>query len=209
MTEQPETPQAPQQPETPDATAADAGQSFTQAQLDAIIAERLKRAKESNTQELLQTLGVEDLDTATKAIKEAAAAKQAQMSELEKAQAEVAAANEKAAKVEAEAKAIKATAEEALLRAAVMSAATMFNDASDAWLHIDRSRIEVQADGTYKGIDEAIKAVIEAKPYLARQGQQPNLGTPTPARKRIAQTWQTQQTKTEQSEPPRRPLVRF
>jgi uncharacterized protein (DUF2147 family) len=152
---------------------------FSQDHVDAIIKERLGRATEMATTELLEKLGVGDIDTATKAIKEAEATRLAQMSELEKSQAETVAANEALAKMEAEIVATKATAAEALLRAAVTSAAANFNDPDDAWVHIDRAAIELKPDGTYKGLDKAIKALVEAKPYLIKSDDSPNLGTPT------------------------------
>lgn len=181
--------------------------TFTQAQVDTIIADRLKRSKVSTTNELLESLGVETLEAATKAVKDAAATKAAQMTELEKAQAETVTASEALVKVQAEMESTRATAAEALLRAAVISAATGFNDPNDAWTLIDKSSVEVQTDGTYKGIDEAIKALLESKPYLAKTTEK-NLGTPTRNNKNITQAWQNQQ-QSEKPALPRKPITRF
>ena len=181
------------QPEPIDATAADAGQgqpaptTFTQEQFDAILKDRLARAMSTSTSkakaDILAELGIEDVATAKKTLAEAETTRKAQMTELEKAQAEIAEAQAAATKATAEAAAIKAAATKDLLKAAIISKAGQFEDPMDAWSFIDRSKIEAQEDGTYKGIDEALKALTEAKPYLVKADN----GTPgpgTPARRK-------------------------
>ena len=178
------------QPVTDNATAAEAGQpwqadpvTFTQEQLDAIIADRLDRATTKTKADLLAELGIEDTATAKKTLAEAEAAKAAQMTELEKAQAQIAEAQAAAAKATTEAEAIKVQAAEAMLRAAVISKAGAFNDPMDAWSFIDRSKIEANEDGTYKGVDEALAALAEAKPYLVKaDSAQTGPGTPSRAK---------------------------
>lgn len=71
--------------ETTTASAADANaKTFTQADLDRIINERLKRAEEAATKKALEKLGVESLDTAAEALKQAKAREQAEMSEIDR-----------------------------------------------------------------------------------------------------------------------------
>ena len=184
-----------EQPGTTDATAAGDGQgqaaptTFTQDQLDTILKDRLAQAKRSTEAELFIELGIEDAATAKKTLADAKAAQAAQMSELEKAQAQVTEAQAQAAQATTDAEAIKAEAAEALLRAAIISKAGTFNDPMDAWSFIDRSKIESNEDGTYKGIDEALKALTEAKPYLIKEvNGQPGPGTPArPKPKTIAE----------------------
>jgi guanyl-specific ribonuclease Sa len=179
-TEQPE--------ETTNATAAGDGQgqaapvTFTQDQLDAILKDRLERATTKTKADLLAELGIEDAATAKKTLAEAQAAREAQMSELEKAQAQIADLEAQSAQAKIEAEAIKAQADEALLRAAIISQAGNFNDPADAWSFVDRTKIEAQKDGTYKGIDEALKTLVEAKPYLVKANGQPGPGTPARAK---------------------------
>ena len=175
-----------EQPETTDATAAGDGQgqpapaTFTQEQLDTIVKDRLARATTKTTADLLTELGVENVATAKKTLTEAKAAHEAQMSELEKAQAQIVEAQAQAAQATAEAETVKAQAAEALLKAATISQAGNFNDPNDAWSFVDKSKIEIQEDGSYKGIDEALKGLIEAKPYLVKaEGSGPGPGTPT------------------------------
>ena len=177
-----------EQPETTDATAAGDGQgqpaplvTYSQDQIDEMLKPRLDRARDKAKVDLLAELGIEDATTAKRVLAEAEATKKAQMTELEKAQSEIAEAQALAAKATTDAAAIKAQADEALLKAAIISQAGNFNDPMDAWLFVDRSKIEAQDDGTYKGIDEGLKTLVEAKPYLVKTDS----GTPgpgTPAR---------------------------
>lgn len=174
------------QPENDNANGGGDGQqgqpapaTFTQEQLDAILADRLERAKTKTKADLLGELGIEDVATAKKTLTDAQAAHEAQMSELEKAQAQIVEVQAQAAQATTEAEAIKAQAAEALLKAAIISQAGNFNDPNDAWSFIDRSKIEVQEDDSYKGIDEALKTLIEAKPYLVKAEGSSGPGTPT------------------------------
>ena len=204
-----------EQPEN-NATAAGDGQpgqpapaTFTQEQLDAIIKDRLDRAEAKTKADLLGELGIEDLKTAKQTLSEAEAARAAQMTELEKAQAEIAKAKELADKATTEAEAIKAQAAEALLKAAIISQAGQFNDPLDAWQFIDRSKVEVSEDGTYKGIDEALKSLIEAKPYLVK-ADGGNPGTPAKARTQtIAEKLLNKQPGGAKKPEPARPKVNF
>ncbi len=179
----------PEQPEDPNADGGGSGEgqpasvTFSQEQLDAIVKDRLARATTKTQADLLAQLGIEDVATAKKALAEADAARKAQMSELEKAQAEIAEAQAAVQKATADAEVIKAAAAEALLKAAIISQAGNLNDPMDAWQFIDRSKIELQEDGTYKGIDEALKALAESKPYLVKVANG-NQGPGTPARAR-------------------------
>ena len=208
-------------PETTDATAADAGQgeptptTFTQDQLDAILKERLARAMSTFTSkakaDVLAELGVEDLATAKQTLAEAETAKKAQMTELEKAQSEIAEAQDQAAQATTEAEVIKAEAAQALLKAAIITQAGSFQDPMDAWSFIDRTKIEVNEDGTYKGIDEALKTLIEAKPYLIKTDS--NTTRPgTPARtkpKSIVEKLLEKNQQQQGGEQPRRSTVKM
>lgn len=205
------------QPVTPNAAAADAGQAgqpapiaTTQEQFDAMVKDRLERGSEKAKADVLAELGIEDVATAKKTLAEAQAAKAAQMTELEKAQAQIAEAQAQAAQSTTEAEAVKAQAAEALLRAAIISQAGSFNDPNDAWQFVDRSKIEVQEDGTYKGVDEALKAVADAKPYLVKADGQPGTGTPArPKRQTIVEKLIEGQQKKEAAGEPRRSTIRM
>lgn len=178
-------PTTPEQPEDPNADGGGSGPgqpapvTFTQEQLDAIVKDRLARSTAKTQTDLLAQLGIEDVETAKKTLAEADEARKAQMSELEKAQAEIAEAKAEAEKATAEAEIVKAVAAEALLQAAVISQAGNLHKPTNAWHLMDKSKIKTNEDGTYEGIDEAIKALIEEQPHLAKPdngGQGP--GTP-------------------------------
>lgn len=181
----------------------------SQAELDAMFKPRMAQAAKQAEAKMLETLGVENVDALSKAIKDAEAAKQAQMTELEKAQAEIATAKEKAATAEAEAATVKAAAEKALLKAAVISAAGTFQDPNDAWLYVDQSKITVNEEtGEYEGIEDAIKAVAEAKAYLLKQEDtNPNRGTPPRKQTSVQRTWQ--QTQQPPQNTPPVPTIKF
>jgi hypothetical protein len=168
-------------PEKDNANGGADKRTFTQTELDALFAERARQAKQSGIAELLKELGVENPDQVKAALKAAEDAKKAQMTELEKAQAEAAEARKKAEEAEAARQGIEAKAAEKLLRAAIIAEASKagFNDPNDAWLYIDRSAIKAKDDDSYEGLDKAIEAVVKAKPYLVKQQQQgSNQGTP-------------------------------
>lgn len=193
-----------EQPEKQDATAAGDSQpgqqtlaKFTQEQLDAIVKDRLERATTKTTADLLAQLGIEDIKTAKETLEAAKKSREAQMTELEKAHATIAALEAQSEAVKIEAEAIKARADEALMKSAIIAKAGNFNDPMDAWQFVDRSKIEVSEDGTYKGIDEALKTLTEAKPYLVKvgNGNEPTgPGTPTrPKMKTVAERLLEQQ----------------
>ncbi len=132
------------QANTDTTTAGDAGKTFTQAELDAIIEKRLARAKKD----------------ADKALEDER--KKAQMTEAERL---------KAAKDEAEAKAEKAlaTANEVLVRAEVKSIAADMGlvDGDAAYALIDRDSVELK-DGKVKGVKEALEALVKEKPWIKK-----------------------------------------
>lgn len=154
--------------------------SYTQAELDRMFGERTRQARKAGIAELLKELGVEKAEDIKAALQKAKEAEEAQLSELEKA-------NKRAADLEAKAKQAdeartiaEVRAQEKLLKAAVMAEATRqgFNDAADAWQFVDRTKIEAGEDDSFKGLDKAVKAVLEAKPYLAKAEERPRIGTP-------------------------------
>ncbi len=163
---------------------------FTQEQLDAIIKDRLERATTKTTSDLMAQLGIENVDEAKKTLEDAAKLKQEQMSELEKVQAQVTEAMAQTAQAKADMEAMKLKTDEALLQAAIISKAQSFNDPMDAWLFIDRSKVKTDEDGSYNGIEEALKVLSETKPYLVKVETNGNAksGTPTrPVSKTVAE----------------------
>ena len=75
-----------------------------------------------------------------------------------------------------------AKANERILKAEIRAAAAgKLADPSDALVHIDLSKFEVGADGEVdaSAIEAAIKSLLESKPYLAAQGGQTVITSPT------------------------------
>lgn len=70
--------------ETTTTSAPADAKTFTQADVDRIISERIKRAEETATKKALEKLGVENLDSAAEVLKKAKEREEADMSELDK-----------------------------------------------------------------------------------------------------------------------------
>ena len=86
MTGEPEATVTVAPPETqPEKTGGISEAKFTQADLDRILSDRLRRAEESTLKKVLDGLGVENLDTAKAALKAHSESEASKKSELEKA----------------------------------------------------------------------------------------------------------------------------
>lgn len=124
-----------------------AERTFTQAELNAIIDDRLKRERGKYA---------DYADLKARADK-LAEIETAQMGELEKAQA-------RAAALEAERDRVQQHAQDTLLRAAFIAAAAIAGAAhpEDAFALADRGSISIGDDGKVVGVDDAVKALVEA-----------------------------------------------
>lgn len=124
--------------------------SFTQADVDRIVQERLARAK--------PPADYDELKAAAKRLEEIEAANQ---SDLEKAQS-------RADEAEKRAEQAQSRANDALRRAAVMSAATTAGaiDADAVIAMLDQDAVTIGDDGQVTGAEDAVKALLESKPYL-------------------------------------------
>lgn len=157
---------------------------LTQEQFNAALADRLKRDREAQQSKLLQSLGVESLDDATNALAELKKLKESQLSESERLQKQLDEATQAAEKARQDAAAAIAASNERLMKAAVIAEASkseygIHEDArADLWLFVDKSKITVNENGDYEGVSEAIKATIEAKPYLKGEAKQTMPGSP-------------------------------
>lgn len=134
------------------ASSADtADRSFTQADLDRIVKDRLARQK-------AQFADYDELKAKADKLAEFEAANQ---TELEKAQ-------NRAAELERQAQEATERAQQALLRSAVVAEAARKNviDPDAALALLDKSTLDLDADGSPKNIAEAMDALLKAKPYL-------------------------------------------
>lgn len=130
------------------------GTSFSQADVDRIVQERLARQK-------AQFKDYEDLKTKAAEFDKIA---ESQKSELQKAQERAEAAEREKAEVQERAQRLLT---DASLQAA---AAGKLADPTDVAL-IDRSAIEYGEDGKPTNVAALVDALIESKPHLAAQGQ--------------------------------------
>lgn len=137
--------------------------TFTQAELDAHIAERLKREREKYA----------DYDTLKTRAAKLQEIEDAQKSAEQKLQEQLTTLQQQTEKAQADRRA-------AVLRSAIVAAAAKadMTDPADAYSLLDLSKIELKDDDTATGVDEAIKALIETKPYLVKTA--PGRQAPTP-----------------------------
>jgi hypothetical protein len=130
--------------------------TFTQAELDALIRDRLARERNKYANYDALVAKAEKLD----------AIEEAQKSELQKAQ-------EAVEKAEREREAGLARANERLIRAEFIAAASRLQvkHPADAFALADRSAIAVTEDGKVAGVKEAVEALVE-------NGRLPLMGKP-------------------------------
>lgn len=145
--------------DSPDQTATTAAErSFSQADVDRIVQDRLARAKATPPADY------EDLKAKAARLAELEAES---MSELEKERAARAQAEERAAQVEADAR-------ETRLRAAILGEAAKADrkvvDPDAVVALLDRSTLELADDGTPTNIAEAMDSLLKARPYLVASG---------------------------------------
>lgn len=153
MSEQPAAPQT-TEPQPPAEEPKGGEERFTQADIDRIVSDRLKRerSKLGDLDELRQKAArFDELEAANK-------------SELEKANERIAAAEKKA--TEAEARAKRAAVESAVSAAAAKAG---FIDPDDARRFIEADSIEFDGDEP-RNLDKLLGALAKSKPHLVKAG---------------------------------------
>lgn len=176
-------------PPAPPPAVPPPARTFTQAELETILGERLSGVSKTKETEILAKLGFKSLEEVTVAITEAAELKKSQMSELEKLQADLKVAQDKVVTAETEKTTALAQASEKLLKAAVLAEAVAANfrpeAVNDVWLIVDRSKIK-EKDGDFEGVKEAVALVGTAKPFWLKAEEKPKpQGTPKPGDKKL------------------------
>jgi len=154
------------------APTAQTGRTFSQAEVDDLIKARLDRERKRAEQKLNESLGqYADYET----LKEQAAKwqeiEEANKSEAQKAADRAARLEKRLAEIQSENARLAEDYQKAQMKTAVVSAATRlgFADPSDAWAFLDPSALQID-EGEIKGVEEALKALAEAKPYLLQTG---------------------------------------
>lgn len=160
--------------------------AYSQIELDAMFAERAKRAKDQAQADILKLLGVENFDIAKRLLSQQQEAEEAAKSELTKAQEAATKANALAEQLKAEKDQAIAQARERVMRSAVIAEAMKQGFRSEAvddvWLVIDKTGIEDDEKGEFKGIAQAVEKVAKERPFWLGSSNQksPNQGTPKP-----------------------------
>lgn len=172
---------------------------FTQADVDRLVGERAVRAKEAAHKELLESLGVEDIEAAKKTIADAKAKAEADLTEIQKANKALEDANKKAEGYEAQIKVMLAKQKldhrDSKIREAAQTEKAKYPADTISWAERE-AKTELDAlmaeDGTID--DKAVKALVQAhkkaRPELflgGGVGSPSNTGgtPPSPDKKRI------------------------
>ena len=141
--------------------------TFTQAELNSIVADRAKRMMS----QMMGDLGFDNADALKGAVKELADIKEAQMSELEKAQARI--TELEAASAEAQERAVQT-----LIRSAFLAEAAKLGAAhpEDAYLLAELDKVDIDEAGNVQGVAEVVAALAEAgRLVMAGKAKAPNL----------------------------------
>lgn len=179
----------------PDAGGNGGAKTFTQEQLDAIVADRAKRAEESALKKHYESLGVKDESELAALVKAQRDADAKNKTELQKATDDAAKAKAEVDKVKAEADLKLSEANKRLLDSEIKREAgrTVLDKEGkpvrlafrpeaidDIPVLINREGIKDE-NGKYLGIEEALAALAKAKPFLLVDGKpEAGKGTPKP-----------------------------
>jgi hypothetical protein len=160
--------------------------TFTPEQQEALnkmFGERAEQGRRTGQTELLKELGFEKPEDLKAALAEATKLRDAQKTELEKAQDAAKKAQDALTAAQAEKDTALKSASERLMRAEVMTEAMKHNPPfadgalDDVWLFVDKSKI-AEKDGKFSGVAEAINEVAKAKAYLLKAPAAKGPGTP-------------------------------
>lgn len=146
--------------------------TFTQADLDRLIQDRLQKQEQS----FLNKLGVSKLDDAKTAV-----GKVKEIEDAQKTQAERDA--ERLHEYEYKVMQLEEANKGALFRADfVVQASKPGLVAGDrleaAWKLLDRSKLSINDNGEVEGTDDALKALLETYPFLKSEPSKPNVPAP-------------------------------
>lgn len=187
---------------TPPDAGGNGGKTFTQDQVDALVGNARKEGRDGGVSKLLKDLGVENADSLKALVDNAKKADDANKTELQKLNDQLALAQKKATDAEAQAAKDLAALKERVLVSEIKIAASnpvldkdnnMVRAAfraealGDLAVLIDRSLIN-EKDGNYEGIDKALEALAKSRPFLlAESSAEPRKakGTPNPAKKPV------------------------
>lgn len=161
---------------------------FTQADIDRIIGERVKRGEESAVSKLLESFGVKSTDDIKAALEKIKTLEDAQKSELQKAQDEAAQWKAESEKRKTDGELALSKANERLLQSAVMLEAQRQNvddaEVVSVWRELKeasklREKITQRDDGEFENVSDAVKEILKQHPKWLKATQTRGVGTQT------------------------------
>lgn len=147
----------------------DEGKTFTQDELDEIIAKRLERERK-------KYVGFDDLKKKVEEYEKAIEKKKLEdMSEKERAEEIAKKAEEEKAKLAEQLELLQKQVKQEKITNEFIKLATANNIAyiDDALKLADLSGVEVDEDGKVEGVEDAVKALVADKPFLLRAKKDP------------------------------------
>jgi hypothetical protein len=158
-----------------DKTPKDEPKTFTQEDIDKVVAERLTRERKKYTD-------YDELKTKVSEYeKKSEERRVADLSEKEKAEELTKKAQEERDALTKELEQAKSAVKSEKIRTAFITSAQKngVEYLDDAYKLADLSSIEVTEDGSVAGIDDVVKALVEAKPFLAAKAKPTQIGRAT------------------------------
>jgi DNA repair exonuclease SbcCD ATPase subunit len=139
--------------------------TFTQAEIDEMIQKRLKREKEKQAELDAKLKRLEEFEKAEEYRKKAA------MSEADRLKAEKEEAAKRAEEATEKAKKAHESANQRIINTEIKSIARSLNanDPSDVLALLDKSVVDIDEEGNVNGVEDAVKALKEAKPWMFKQ----------------------------------------
>lgn len=142
-------------------------ETFTKEQVNGMMVTRLKE-KEA---EILKKLGITSIDEGKSAVVKVKELEDANKSELEKLQGKLTAAEQKA--VEAVQNMQKALYKSSFVIEAMKPGNVAGDRLEAAYKLLDTSALKITDDGKVEGVTEALKALLEANPFLKAEEPKP------------------------------------
>lgn len=147
----------------------DPPKTFTQEELDEIVKKRLERERNKSAEQYGDYDDVKaKLAEYEKAEEER---KKQEMTEIERLQAEKEEADKKALEASEAAQKAQEKANTRILNTEIKSVARAFdaNDPGDVLALLDKSTIQLDENGNYQGVEEAVNALKESKPWMFKK----------------------------------------
>ncbi len=179
-------------PEKKNGDGAGEKKEYTQAELDAMFAERAKSASSAATKALLDKFNVKTVEELDAALKKAKDLEDAQLSEADKAKKDAETARKEADAAKSNGEAAIARANERLMQADIKAQASALKfrkeALDDVWLLVRSdekllAKLTVGDDGGVTGGEALVKEIAKLRPHWLDAGNG-SRGTPRPGEKK-------------------------